>query len=278
MPSEFTEEGLIAVLTPLGDYLEEVVVCGSWTLFIYRHWMLKKRDHSTVRTLDVDLAVPKAIPVASEPLEKRLKSAGFKEDIQGDARPPVIHFELEGAPYLEFVTPYQSNREQGTREVQTGVMAQELRYLEIVLENHREVPMPGKKLIVRVTTPGAYLYQKGLSFVKRQKSDKKAKDLAYLFDLLYNLPALRSDAVREFPALVRRYPAAWYKTFRRNLERYFPDAAGDGPDMVASQKPDPYSTMIGQDVTNGPGRFREAVYRAFADLLAELKSAITGKT
>ena len=44
MAAEFSEKSLIAVLSPLGDYLREMVVCGSWTLFIYRHWVLKRGE------------------------------------------------------------------------------------------------------------------------------------------------------------------------------------------------------------------------------------------
>jgi len=270
MAAEFSEKSLIAVLSPLGDYLQEMVVCGSWTLFIYRNWVLKRGDRAPVRTLDVDLAVPKRIPLTSEPLEKRLADAGFKEDLKGESKPPVIHFKLPGAPYLEFVTPHKGNRDQGTREVQAGVTAQELRFLEIVLDHYREAPIPGTALRVRVTTPAAYIYQKGLSFVRRMNPDKKAKDLAYLFDLLYNLPELRADALRNFPTLVGRYPDKWYGTFLKNLGRYFPDADGEGVSMVLSQKADPYSDMIGSDRTTGAVRFRQAAYRAFADFLADL--------
>lgn len=271
MTPEFNERSLIATLRPLGDYLEQMVVCGSWTLFIYRHWILKKGDPAPVRTLDVDLAVPKKIPVVSEPLDKRLADAGFAEDIVGESRPPIVHFKLPGAPYLEFVTPYKGNRDQGTREVQRGVTAQELRYLEIVLDNYREAPIPGTRLRVRVTSPAAYLYQKGLSFVRRAKAEKKAKDLSYLFDLLYNLPELRADALRDFPDLVSRYPDKWYKTFQRNLEKYFPDTDGEGVALILAQKPDPYSDLVGQDATHGRSLFRQTVFRTFESLLGDLR-------
>lgn len=38
-PENFTEKSIRVILSALGAYLNEVVVCGSWTNFIYRHWM-----------------------------------------------------------------------------------------------------------------------------------------------------------------------------------------------------------------------------------------------
>ena len=270
MPEEFGAKALVAALTPLGDYLERVVICGSWTLFIYRHWVLGKGDEAPVRTLDVDVAVPKKVPIVQKPLSKILESAGFKEDLSGEGDPPVSHFRLKGSPYLEFITPHKGNREQRTLEVQPGLTAQELRYLEIVLDTPRLVRIPGTRLEVRVVSPAAYLYQKGLSFVRRQKPAKKAKDLAYLFDLLHNLPELRAQALGELPALVGRHPATWHRTFRDNLHKYFSERNSEGVRLVESQQPHPYAQFLAEDPTNGTARFREAVFARFTALLADL--------
>ena len=274
MVEDFNSKALIAALTPLGDYLERVVICGSWTLFIYRHWVLRKGDEAPVRTLDVDVAVPKKVPVVKELLSKVLASAGFEAELSGEGKPPVMRFLLKGSPYLEFITPHLGNKEQGTLEVQPGLTAQELRYLEIVLDDPRSVRIPGTKLDVRVVRPAAYLYQKGLSFPRRQKSAKKAKDLAYLFDLLYNLPELRAEAIAEFPMLVRRFPPPWYQMFRDNLTKYFKERNGEGVQLVVSQQPDPYAKLLAEDPTSGRPRFQEAVFAAFSTLLDDLKQAL----
>jgi len=164
---EFSEEAFKAVLVPLGSYLDQLVVSGSWVPFIYRRWLLKQTagGKGTVRTLDVDLAVRENLQVVGEPITEQLRRAGYRitrwperplwGDEGGDG-PQVTHFELRNAPYLELITPLVGRHRPGTvREVQDGVGACELDYVEVLLDHTLEVPIPGATLRVRVPTPAA---------------------------------------------------------------------------------------------------------------------------
>lgn len=48
---------------------------------------------------------------------------------------------------------------------------------------------PKKDLMVKVPTPAAYIFHKGLIFTRRKDRGKRAKDFYYIFDSLfyYNL-------------------------------------------------------------------------------------------
>ena len=276
---EFSETALKEALIPLGAYLGEVVLCGSWVPFVYRRWMLGKPEGAlTVRTLDIDLAVPSPLPLAGRPLAEQLRQAGYRVarrpgrplwDLEGDAGPPVTHFERPDAPYLELITPHRGTAPQGSvREVQEGVGAAELEYVEILLADTREVAIPGTSLAVRVPTPAAYVFQKGLTFVKRQVPEKKGKDLANLFDVLHNLPELHDETLAGTKALGRRSEESLWSAFTGNLKSAFASADAEGVRLVEAQQPDPYGEFVRRDPTNGPHRFRELVVGRFKELLA----------
>jgi hypothetical protein len=277
-PREFSEEALKAVLVPLGPYLDQLVVSGSWVPFIYRRWLLKKPEgKGTVRTLDVDLAVRENLPVVGQPLAEQLRRAGYRitrwpeRPLWGDEggdEPQVTHFELRNAPYLELITPRHGRHRPGTvHEVQEGVGACELDYVEILLNDAQEAEIPGTPLRVRVPTLAAYAYQKALTFPMRQDRAKKEKDLANLFDVLQNFPELHEEMLTELKALVRRYDGAWWSAFTGNLKSVFSSGDGEGVRLVEAQQPDPYVEVVQRDATNGPSQFRELVYGRFKELL-----------
>jgi hypothetical protein len=268
--TEFDDSDLIAVLEPLEPYLPEIVICGGWTLYIYRKWVLKQAGPLPLRTGDVDVAVPKELPVQSEPLDKLLSKAGFREDPTGSGDLPIIHYIKKDTPFVEFLTPWRSSKGPNVVEIQKGVTAQVLQYLNIVLENPREVQVPSRSFKVRVPTTAAYLYQKGLSFPHRAKKERRAKDLAYLFELLNNFPELREPLSKELIKLSKRYPEAWLQTFRKNLEKGFSSIEAEGVADVFGQMPHPYAELLRTDPTNGRALFRQTVFDVFRRFLKEI--------
>ncbi len=268
-PAGFDESDLLAVLRPMEPYLDQIVVCGGWTLVLYRRWVLKDGGPLPMATMDLDLAVPAKVGVAGRTLDQLLLEAGFRENFIG-REGPAISYIKEGAPEIEFLTPRKGDRPAKAIEVQPGLRAEPLRFLEVVLENTRLVEIPEAGLEVRVPTPEAYVYQKGLSFPRRRSEAKKAKDLAYLFELLKNFPALSSVLPQGLCRLRENYPARWFRTFKENLVSRFGDADAEGVDMVAGQRPHPHDAMVTEDPVNGAARFRRVVLEAFRVFLNAL--------
>jgi hypothetical protein len=278
---EFSETAIKEALIPLGAYLGEVVLCGSWVPFVYRRWMLGKREgQGTVRTLDIDLAAPSPLPLRGRPLADQLRGAGYRVmrrperplwDLEGDAGPQVTHFERPDAPYLELITAHRGTGPQGgVREIQEGVGAAELEHVDILLADPRLVPIPGTSMAVRVPSPAAYVFQKGLTFTKRQGPEKKAKDLANLFDVLHNFPELHDGTLAGTKSLAGRSGKALRDAFRANLESAFASADAEGVRLVEAQQPHPYGEFVRRDVTHGPRQFRELVVSRFKELLEAL--------
>lgn len=170
---EFDESDLLAALSPIKAYLDDIVVCGGWTLLIYRKWVLKDGGSLPMATLDLDLAVPPRVDVIKRPVDELLTEAGYRVEYVGMEYPAVIYMK-RGSPDIEFLTPRRGDRPPKPVDVQPGLQAEPLRFLELVLDNTRRVEIPEAGLRVRVPTPEAYLYQKGLSFPRRNREEKKA--------------------------------------------------------------------------------------------------------
>jgi hypothetical protein len=279
----FSEESLIVALKPLGSYLPSVVVCGSWTIFIYRHRLYKCAGPKMVVTRDLDIAVPRSLPIVnkrglretllSAHCKERRDPAGlrglFSDEIAPDPMPRVVHFEVkEACPYLEFITPLEG--EPGIREVQKGLAAAQLKYLDLLLVDPLDVAIPTTSLTLRVAAPAAWLFQKGLSFPDRRNRDKKAKDLANLFDVLNNFPEeQKRDHLSSLKRLVAKYPE-WRRALLDNLRAAFPSLDGDGVRMIAEQRGELYEKFMKDDPTRGAALFRQTIYSAFKGLLADL--------
>lgn len=259
---------LLRTLAALGDYVQDIVLVGGWVTHIYaliwpsQHRILERR------TFDVDAAVRGRLPVRSRlRLDSRLEAEGYIVRLGGMSGPGAQRFEnLENEDLLdiEFLFPLTGPSEHQTVEIQKGVVAQALRYLNILLNSVMEIHVSGKlpsgdlvTLPIRVPTPGAFIYHRGLAFVERTDRPMQAKDLYYIFETWMNYPDRRDDIVREIDELRRRYPRGWYDRFRANLGRLFSSDIAEGVLLVAQQ----YST-------DEPGALmHRRIYQAFQGLL-----------
>jgi hypothetical protein len=167
---------------------------------------------------------------------------------------------------IEFLAPLTGAREETTVEIQDGVTAQALRYLNILLENTFEVRVsaeavagPAGELTVRIPIPGAYVLHRGLIH-PRVISRRRGKDLYYIFETWASLPDVRDRIVTEIGQIRSLYPRAWYGRFRSNLESLFPSSAGEGVLLVFEQ----YEAQEPTDIAH------QRIYQAFRALLGSL--------
>lgn len=268
----------------LHDYLPDIVLCGGWVPFIYREYVVNSQPPPPLLTNDIDFAVPGILSLKREKrIDQILKDVGFKPvqiDAEfhmshfGKSRPPVTKFEYEKDGLkikLEFITALKGKGEVGVKTVQRGVTAEALRYVDILLDNYQKVEIREQlankqniHLKINIPTPAAYVYQKGLTFVRRLTELKKGKDLCYIYDLLENYGELHKIMYDDFQGVCKKYHAKWFKTFSGNIESYFNGANADGPILVQQQ----YKSDI------PPEQFRQRVFRTFQDFLSKLKAIV----
>lgn len=197
-------------------------------------------------------------------IDELLSNAGYKARIYGSDI-SVVKYEL-AAPVaeIEFLTPEVGRPGKAAITVQSGLTVQTLRYLQILLENTKDIEVNDTvsgldyNLVVRVPSPGAFIYQKGLTLSSRHS--KVSKDLYYIFDLLDSSAELRNSILAEINRLRSQYAARWFHSFIRNLNRHFPESGAAGPALVAMQ----YSGPMPIDT------FRNYTRRIFRDFLQAL--------
>lgn len=173
---------------------------------------------------------------------------------------------------VSFLTPRKGADQRSAIDLPAGVVATLLPYVGVLLASTMSVGIKdrtsqGHEIDVQATlpTPPAYCYQKGLSFVTRERREERAKDLYYLFDLLANYPALRKLCEAEIPELQKKFHKKWYSRFLKNLEEHFQTAESEGPVLVEEQRPGGGSDPA----------FRALVRRTFQDFLKTLRAAGT---
>jgi hypothetical protein len=105
------------------------------------------------------------------------------------------------------------------------------------------------------------VFQKGLTFVRRVKPVKKAKDLYYIFDLLTNRDKLYGQIIEDINSFKELYPEGWARQFKRNLQTHFSDGNAEGVHLVRSQRPESaFSEM-------NDAQFRQYIVGIFQEFL-----------
>jgi hypothetical protein len=82
-----------------------------------------------------------------------------------------------------------------------------------------------------------------------------------LFDLLDSTTETQSQIPAEIRLLQAQYVSKWFSSAIRNLESYFPESGGEGPELVATQ----YTGIMNTEI------FRNYNRRIFRDLIGRLK-------
>jgi hypothetical protein len=272
--SEDFKAGFLKALWILRDYLSVIVVGGGWVPFLYYHYLVADKSREPIRTRDIDLLVDTHVPVlGGKSVDHLLLEAGFKPVFKSSDTPPVIHYEgtIEGDDVeIEFLTDQRGPKDDIVLEVQKGLHAEALRFISIPITHAIEVTIDDFRIggeyhpfTVRVPSPEAYVFHKGLIFERRKDRQKKAKDLYYIFDILANRPELRERIIKGLNGFEEEYPP-WFSSFIRNLQKNFSDLTADGILMISSQRPAGAFPKLTDE------QFREYILGIFQELIEEL--------
>lgn len=276
MPENF-KAGFLKTLWIIRDYLSEIVIGGGWVPLIYYHYLLADKSKEPIRTRDIDLMVKLKLPViGSKTVDQLLVEAGFEPNFKSRETPPVICYEgnIDGHEVeIEFLTDQRGAKEDVVIEVQKGLSAQSLRFISIPLTNVIEVEIDdipvgdgSSTLKVKIPSPEAYIFHKGLVFARRKRQQKKAKDLYYIFDILANCLELRESIIKGLKELKKAYPHPWFRRFIRNLELNFSNLTSDGVMLVLSQRPAGALPNLNDE------QFKQYILSTFEEFIGEIKS------
>ncbi|MBC7230293.1 MAG: hypothetical protein H5T74_07885 [Actinobacteria bacterium] len=273
---ETFKHSLFKVVEILGEYLSEVVFAGGWAPLIYYHYLLGDKARTPLLTKEFDLMVARRIANKGKNLNELLLDAGLHpEPRDSSPRPAYIYSgEIEGNHLeLEFFTSKTGRGGDRAIEVQDNLLALPLRYADIIVSNAMEVVIDDHPLhsvtapaALLVPSPGAFIFNKGLTFPRRQVAAKKEKDLYYIFDILARCPELKPEILEELSTLRRSSAthAKWFKSFLTNMADYFGNPNAKGIWMVFRQRPP--NAFPGWD----DRQFRRYAFEIFKEFIEEL--------
>ena len=239
--------GFLKSIGLIKDYLPHLVIAGGWAPFVYYRYLLGDTAKNPIRTADLDIVVGNRLPQAGEKLlDEILTGAGLQTVYKTRSQPPVVHYEgeIDGLDVeIEFLTDLKGSSTEEVIEVQKGLHAEALRYLTLLIENTIEVNIDdalgaraGSSLTVRLPSPAAYIFNKGLVFPRRKDRSKRGKDLYYVFDLLAYREDFRCQIVADLIRLGEHY-RPWFKTFKNNLAAAFSDPGSEAVALTVEQRP-----------------------------------------
>lgn len=234
------DDFLAHVLWTFRPYLGTLVLVGGFAVRLYEiHPRAVPATTRVLRTFDADFATPPTgIPVTGLSLANLAEAAGFQQDFRGDHMPPAMKF-VPKNPSVEAVSAEQYSVEfltsltgppgdrRGraivTRDIQAGIIAQRLRYLDLLLEipwtvslaGLPEIPKEAQALEVRLPHPGFFIVQKILISEEANRRDKRPKDMAYVYQVVSLFRRDLANLAAEVRARMEAVPA-----WRRWLERF----------------------------------------------------------
>lgn len=232
----------------LDPYLGELVCIGGCANALYRHHeRASEITFPYLGTKDMDWASPKTLPQANRrPIAELMAKAGFREENFGASERAVVKYlpKTDGlGADIEFLCP-ESGLPGGRRggsstapshAVQPGLMAQPLRYLELLLHRTWEIDLGRipefialRKLRVRVPNPAAYVVQKVLIREQRRSPQSAAKDCYYMYEVSVIFRDCL-DAIAEESAALRARFKPWLKKFPKLAEPLFANDDAEGP-------------------------------------------------
>ncbi len=227
-------------LKSIGPWNKHIVIGGGYAPIIYQLYLAKQKSgNPPVGTRDIDSLIPRKVKDAPHKnIAKHLDEAGF-EHIFKDYKSPATEAyikEINGVEVeLEFLTDDNSRKDKNKNVQVAGVVAQPLSYLQLSLHKHRKFKTESGEWGL-VVCPGAWVYHKGLTFLKRKSEFKKYKDLYGIWYVTTQLNDFSNEAIAELDLLAHEYPK-WFQTFQGNLNQCIEDLAPIDWSKLETQDP-----------------------------------------
>lgn len=211
----------------LNQWNEQILIGGGVALVLYDS-ILSQANAGVVGTTDIDFLIPrKPLKPGKEQISKILKDHGYALKMKSVGQPAVesyIRYVDDHEIEVEFLTDSRSrDKEDVVLIKEAGVTAQALSYIEMSLQEVTPLTLPSGNQIT-VVKPEAWVFHKGLTFIKRTSAVKKYKDLYGIWFVLSHLNETSLAIEKALPLLIDKHTSSWGKTFRSNLMTWIDDA------------------------------------------------------
>jgi hypothetical protein len=241
-------EFLYRVTRSIQPYLEDFTLVGGLASLLYSfHENAEPVGSSPLFTYDVDLVSEENVPLRGKTsVHHSLTEANLEYKVKGSYLGYAVKYypkEDENSPYyVEFHCPLMGavyNREGEaniTQKVQEDLIAQRLRYLDLLLHSPWQVhtsSIPALRkypnLTIKIPHPCMYIMQKILIIDDRRKEDRN-KDCAYIYQTLFYFRRDIKSLASEYENVIS-LPLweKWYSRFIHLSTETFDSPDKDGP-------------------------------------------------
>ena len=272
-------------VTILRTYLGDLVCIGGCANALYRyHERANTIPFPYLGTKDMDWASPQELRQGErKPVAALMAEAEFEKEKLGTGEKAVVKYlprDENLAADMEFLCPQSGLRGGRDRRsiapsypVQPGLMAQPLRYLELLQHRTWEIELGRipefvtlQGLRIRLPNPAAYVVQKILIREQRRSPQSAAKDCYYIYEVSVIFRDAM-DALMEESASLREEFAPWLKKFPKMVAPLFAGENAEGPASALRVFNEARATLgfKSEDLT------AEIIYRSVARLLAAIK-------
>lgn len=209
-----TNKQFIEIISKLNtlNLLEKLIIVGGWCLEIYRYHFKDDLGIPRLRTLDIDILVPRKFDCDKIQLARELELLGFSEEFSLlNNKAKYCRPDIE----VEFLYPLVGKEFQTSRHIdKLGITVEPLRFMDIA-EKYC-VAIDYFDYSVKVPHPAAFVLHKLLVVSRRKSEEKKAKDYLVALELgefVLNNPIL----FKEMISIINEIPAKWKKTILNNI-------------------------------------------------------------
>ncbi len=253
-----------SLMVALKDYNNDIIVIGGFANALYEyHEKGQPSPLGTLVTKDMDLLVSQKVTIINESILKQLTDNGFEiehKPIEDKYLTkfilPTTNFEIEFLCPLVGGDPDRHGNKQLVKEVQGGLMAQPLRYLDIAqyepwIINTENVPVLKElNLNIQIPSPGAYLIQKFIIRGDRRPAYLQ-KDCFYMYELLLKFNSNLSELGLSVENVVfyndKKTNYSKVKSFKVDFVNYFKDKKSVGITKVMQELKDRGINDINED-------------------------------
>ena len=192
--------------------LDEIMLVGSWCIFLYDDFFEKKAILPPLRTRDMDFLFPVPLKLkAKTDLFELLKDLGFILDYKGEQG--YITFQHPDL-ILEFLVPARGKDNNKPFPIkQLGINAQGLRFMDMLCRNPVQTFFDAIK--VKIPHPADFALHKLLVAKRRKEKGKAEKDKIQAIALLKALHEFnQTDSIHTAYEVI---PKTWQKTIKQEL-------------------------------------------------------------
>ncbi len=227
-------------LYSLGPWRDFVIIGGGFALFIYKLNLADPRlENPPIGTRDIDSLIPRRVPeISKKNIAKHLYEAGFTpifKDLDIPASESYVKL-IDGLEVeIEFLTDSSTRNDKNKNIVIAGVVAQPLSYLTLSLQTTLQFQTYSGQT-GRVVSPGAWMFHKGLTFIRRKSDSKALKDLYGIWYVATQLGDFSDQALEEFGMLAKQHPK-WLQTLQKHLNNWADNASPSDWSKLETQDP-----------------------------------------